>query len=189
MIKSFKMKCLALIAIVFLGLVGCSKDEAGADPQLKVSDAMAVTNADMIGHWQLSRMMADTLVDLDDDNSFSKNLLDETDCFNTMSITFKKDGTFISNNAQMSFEAGASQNEFSCLSDRMDSGNWEVRNDSLILEMQINGETYIHRKLINFESDRFSFDVNKIESNQYVNDPGDTQASAIRILELEYSRK
>ena len=188
MFYRLKTKAVAGVLLLAMGLIGCSKEEVSKTSELRISDATAISSSDMVGYWELSGMMADTLVDLDDDNISSKNLLDETDCFNTMSITFNEDGTFTSNNAQMTFEAGASNNQFSCLSDRMDSGDWEVRNDSLILTMQINSATYTHRKLINLETDKFSFDVNKIESNQYVNDPGDTQASPIRILELEYTR-
>lgn len=158
------------------------------ESQLKISDATTVTMNDMIGHWQLSGMIADTAVNLNADTVYSKNLLDETDCFNTMSITFNEDGTFVTNNAQMTFEEGTTNDQFSCLTDRMDNGDWEVRNDSLILNMVINSASYTHKKLINLETNKFSFDVNKIESNQYVNDPGNTQASPIRILELEYTK-
>ncbi|PTX44527.1 uncharacterized protein DUF5004 [Christiangramia gaetbulicola] len=188
MTNLFKTKVLAGFCLLSLSFLSCSKEEVSLDSQLKVSDATAVTKNDMLGHWDLSAMVSDTAVDLNDDNTYSKNLLNETVCFNTMSITFNEDGTFISNNAQMTFEAGTSKNQFSCLSDRMDNGNWEVRNDSLILTLDINSSTYTHKKHINLETNKFSFDVTKIESNQYVNDPGNTQASPIRILELEYTK-
>ncbi len=188
MTKLFNIKTLAGFCMFSFSIISCSKEEVSINSQLKVSDATVVTRNDMLGHWDLSGMVSDTAVDLNDDETYSKNLLDETDCFNTMSITFNDDGTFISNNAQMTFEAGTSKNQFSCLSDRMDNGNWEVRNDSLILTLDINSSTYTHKKHINLETNKFSFDVTKIESNQYVSDPGNTQASPIRILELEYTK-
>ena len=183
-----KVKTLASFSLLILSLTSCSKEEMAMDSLLKVSNATAVTTNDMIGNWELSGMMADTAVNLNNDQVYSKNLLDETDCFNTMSITFDEDGTFVTNNAQMTFESGASNDQFSCLTDRMDNGDWEVRNDSLILTMEINTSIYTHKKLINLDTNKFSFDVTKIESNQYVNDPGNTQASPIRILELEYTK-
>ncbi|MCB7482354.1 DUF5004 domain-containing protein [Christiangramia sediminis] len=183
-----KVKTLASFGLLILMMASCSKEEMAMDSQLKVSNATAVTTNDMIGYWELSGMMADTAVNLNDDAFSSKNLLDETNCFNTMSITFDENGTFISNNAQMTFESGTSNNQFSCLTDRMDSGEWQVRNDSLILSVEINNSTFTHKKLINLETNKFSLDVTKIESNQYVNDPGNTQASAIRILEVEYTK-
>lgn len=188
MINLLKVKTLASFCLLALAMTSCSKEEVSMESQLKISDATTVTTNDMIGHWNLSGMMADTAVNLNADSVYSQNLLDETDCFNTMSITFNEDGTFITNNAQMTFEAGTTNDQFSCLTDRMDNGDWQVRNDSLILSMVINSANYTHKKLINLETNKFSFDVNKIESNQYVNDPGNTQASPIRILELEYTK-
>lgn len=172
---------------LMLLIAGCSKENSVESDTLKVSDATITTN-DMIGHWNLTQMIADTPVNLNDDEVSNVNLLNETSCFNTMSITFNSDGTFTSNNATMTFEAGTQANKFSCISDRSDDGTWLVRNDSLILNLEIDSYSYTHKKLINLESDKFNFDVNKIESNQYVNDPGDTQASGIRILELEYTK-
>ena len=188
MINLFKVKTLTSLSLLVLAMASCSKEEVSMDTQLKVSNATAVTMNDMIGYWELSGMMADVAVDLNDDNTFSKNLLDETSCFNTMNITFKKDSTFVSYNAQMTFESGSANDKFSCLDDRMDTGDWEVRNDSLILTVEINNSDFTHKKYINLETSKFSLDVTKIESNQYVNDPGDTQASPIRILEVEYTK-
>lgn len=186
--KLIKLQVVSSMILLAVTLLSCSRDEPVQNSELKVSNATAVTNTDMIGHWNLSGMIADTPVNLNNDAVYSRNLLEETDCFNTMSITFLVDGTFITNNAQMTFEAGASRDDFACLTDRMDTGEWVVRNDSLVLTMDINAVTYTHRKLINLGTNKFSFDITKIESNQYVDDPGNTQASSIRILELEYAR-
>ncbi|TRO64290.1 DUF5004 domain-containing protein [Christiangramia sabulilitoris] len=184
----FKLKTISLYILLAGIVISCSKEEEDLNDQLKISNATAITNNDMYGHWILSGMIADVEIDLDDDMVSSKNLLEETSCFDNMYITFRQDGTFNSNNAQMTFESGTAQDEFSCLADRKDNGAWEVRNDSLILNLQINSTTYIHKKLINLGTDKFSLDVTKIESDQYVTDPGNTQASPIRILELEYTR-
>ncbi|WP_041249960.1 lipocalin family protein [Christiangramia forsetii] len=184
----FKIKTLAVLFLFVAVFSSCSKEEVSDQSQLKVSNATAVTTNDMIGYWKLSGMIADTAVNLNQDEISSRNLLNETDCFNTMSITFDQDGTFVTNNAQMTFEAETSNDQFLCLTDRMDNGKWQVEENKLILSMIINGETYTHEKAINLDSNKFSFDVTKIESNQYVNDPGNTQASPIRILELEYTK-
>lgn len=186
MINLSKLKALAF-SMTLLAIFSCSKEEVSKESQLKVSNATAVTTNDMIGSWNLSAMMADVAVNLDQDQTSSTNLLDETDCFNTMYIIFNNDNTFDTNNATMTFEAGDG-NDFSCRQDRMDNGKWEIKENKLILTMTINGETYTHEKAIDLNSDKFSFNVTKIESDQYVNDPGNTQASSIRILELEYTR-
>ncbi|MFV8226361.1 DUF5004 domain-containing protein [Christiangramia aquimixticola] len=181
----FKIKYLSLLLLI--SFIGCSKNEAQEEAQLKMSNLTAITNNDMVGHWELSKITSDVEVDLDSNPGGSTNLMDETDCFNNMYITFDSNGSFITNNATMSFEAGDGD-DFQCIADRMDNGQWEVRNDSLILTMNLNGQEYIHQKYINKGPDYFSLDITKMESNQYVSDPGNTRASVIRILELEYTR-
>ncbi len=186
--KVLEIKKLAFFSLVALLLGSCSKEEAYMeDEMIKVSNA-TITSNDLIGHWELTRMVADTAVNLDQDGAYSTNLLEETSCFNNMSITFNSDATFTTNNATMTFESGGNGDQFACIADRIDTGTWEVENDNLILTMEINGSTYTHTKAIDMSSNTFSFDVNKIESDQYVNDPGNTQASQIRILELEYTK-
>ncbi|APG60447.1 DUF5004 domain-containing protein [Christiangramia salexigens] len=179
-----------ILGLSIAGLViSCNAEDMVEESELiKVSNATAISPNDMVGQWDLSQMIADAPVDLDGDDQSSTNLLDETSCFNTMNITFFNDGTFNTNNATMSFEEGAGNNEFSCISSRMDGGDWEVRNDSLILTMMIDTYMYTHKKAINMQANTFGFDVTKIESDQYVDDPGNTQASEIRILELGYTR-
>ena len=186
MINLSKLKAL-VFSMSLLAIFSCSKEEVSNDSQLKVSNATAVTTNDMIGHWDLTQMIADVEVDLDDTPGGSKNLLDETDCFNTMYITFDEDKTFVTNNATMSFEAGDGD-DFQCRTDRLDNGSWIVEDGKLILTMTINGTEYVHEKTIELGAGKFSFDVSKIESDQYVNDPGNTRASQIRILELEYTK-
>ncbi|MCG9971584.1 DUF5004 domain-containing protein [Christiangramia crocea] len=188
MMNVLEIKKLAFFSLVALLLMSCSKEEAYMeDEMIKVSNA-TITSNDLIGHWKLSRMVSDTAVNLNQDGSYSTNLMDETSCFNNMSITFNSDGTFITNNATMTFESGSNGDQFSCIADRIDTGDWKVENDNLVLTMDIDGFTYTHSKAIDMTSNTFSFDVTKIESDQYVDDPGNTQASEIRILELEYTK-
>ncbi len=188
MMNLMKLKAFAGLLVFGMIVSSCSKEDAAESEVLRVSNVTAITSNDLIGHWVLSKMIADTAVDLNDDNLGNTNLLEETSCFNTMSITFNSDGTFVTNNATMTFESGDSQDKFSCVSDRMDSGDWEVSEGNLILSMMVDGATYTHSKTINLGTGTFSFDVSKIESDQYVNDSGDTPASQIRILELEYMK-
>jgi hypothetical protein len=180
-----KIKYLGLLGLILI--VGCSKDAPYQEAELKMTNLTTITFMDMVGHWNLNRMTSDVEVDLDANPGGSTNLMDETDCFNNMYITFDADGSFVTNNATMSFEAGDGD-DFKCIADRLDKGLWEVSNDSLILTMNLNGMEYKHKKYINKTPSTFSLEVTKLESDQYVSDPGNTRASEIRILELEYSR-
>ncbi len=70
----------------------------------------------------------------------------------------------------------------------IDFGTWDIEETDLILNISIDGTIYTQRKPLNYTSTMFAFDVSKAESNVYVTDPGDTSASKIRILALEYTR-
>ncbi len=142
----------------------------------------------LFGNWQLSEMLADIPVDLNGDGTGNTNLLLETDCFDDMRIEFFQDGTFFTENAQMDFAAGASDNEFECLSGRDDIGTWEINRNELILTILVDGVLYTDTKIIKLTGNRFSFEVTEEESDIYVNDPGNTLVSDVQILELEYSR-
>ncbi|MCM4155384.1 DUF5004 domain-containing protein [Gramella sp. AN32] len=180
---------LALLCFT-ISLGSCSKDEPVSNENFKVSNATVIDPAEMVGEWDLIQMVADTEVDLDDDGTFNSNLLIETPCFDNMNIIFYDDGKFSSINAQMTFESSVSGDKFACLGDRMaDSGLWEITGSDLKLTLTINEVEYIHTKQINLESGEFSFSVNDVESQQYVTDPGGTQASDITILYLKYKKK
>lgn len=187
--RKFILTPFSILFLFVLSITSCSKEEQMmTETQIKSFNS-SISSSDLVGHWQISRMESDTLIDLNDDDLWSRNLLEETSCFNTMSITFNADSTFITNNATMTFESGANGDQFSCIQDREDSGTWKVENDDLILTLEIEGATYTHRKTLMMSNDTFAFEVTKIESDQYVDDPGNTQASPIRILELEYVKQ
>lgn len=179
----------AIFILFCVGMSSCSKDEQPLSHTKVGGFNSTVSSSDLIGHWQISGMVSDTLIDLNDDGIWSENLLEETACFNTMSITFNGDSTFITNNATMTFDSGAGGDRFSCIQDRKDSGTWKVEGDELVLNLEIEGVNYTHRKTLMMSTGTFSFEVTKIESDQYVDDPGNTQASSIRILELEYVKQ
>lgn len=179
-----------ILLLTTLALISCSKanDEINND-SLRTTNASALVKEDLIGDWSLSKMQADTKVDLNDDAVGNTNLLSETSCFNTMGISFYGDGKFLTNNSRLDFNAGTTNNKFACISDRKDQGTWDVMGDRLIMSIVIDGTTYNQEKVLSMTSNTFAFEVSKIESNQYVTDPGDTQASKITILSLEYVKQ
>lgn len=103
--------------------------------------------SDLVGHWVLSVMESDADVDLNKDGDFNSNLLSETSCFKPMSIIFYADKTFSSVNARLDVKAGTHNDEFFCMGDRTDSGTWEINGEVLTLNVEINGNTYVHKKI------------------------------------------
>ncbi|MFD1094278.1 DUF5004 domain-containing protein [Salegentibacter chungangensis] len=142
----------------------------------------------LVGEWKVSTMEADTLVDLNGDGTGNYNLLLETACFDNMGVVFNDDGTLSTTNSKLDFRAGPNGDEFACTADRTDTGIWRVEGDELVMDLNIDGNIYTNRKQITQTETTFGFEVTKFESQQYVDDPGDTHASHIRILALEYTK-
>lgn len=186
-------KLLLLIAFpVFL--LSCGAEDLDDIKAESISEPITVANisySDLVGHWDLSAMTASDLVDLNGDGTGSTNLMQETSCFNPMSITFNSDMTFSSVNARLDFKAGENDDEFFCMEgNTADTGTWDVEGDELTLNMEVNGSYYTHKKTLTLTNDNntFSLDITKLESEQYVEDPGDTAVSHVEVVELEYSR-
>lgn len=178
------------VIILFISLLfSCNKTKLPVEEEIPIqySDAN-IQPKRLYGNWQLTVMLADTPVDLNNDGEANTNLLLETDCFDDMRIEFFENATFFTENAQMSFISGASGNEFECLSYRQDDGFWEIIRDDLILSVIIENVIYQETKRIRLTGNRFTFEVTEEESDMYVIDPGNTLVSDIQIIELEYTR-
>lgn len=182
-------KLAGLLMLVSL-LVACEPESQSIqEDSLKASNlTTSIDKNSLIGEWKVTTMEADTLVDLNGDGNWNTNILAETDCFQNMGVVFNADGTTSTTNAKLDFTLGASGDEFGCTAERTDYGTWDVENDELVMNLDIDGMTYTDRKKITQTENTFSMEVTKFESDQYVNDPGDTQASKIRILSVEYTK-
>lgn len=181
-----KLCCIAVL------LSSCSGEDMNDLKATSVEAPIVTANieySDLVGDWDLSVMKADRDIDLNKDGTFNTNLLLETTCFDPMSISFYENKTFSSVNARLDFEAGTNNDEFFCMGNRADTGTWEIDGDVLTLDVEINGASYVHTKILTFNQGVFSFDVSKTESNQYVEDPGNTSVSQILVLELEYTQR
>ena len=151
-----------------------------------------ITPEDLEGEWKLSVMEADTLVDLNNDGVYNTNILLETDCFETMGVTFNENGSMITTNSKLDFKAGESNDDFKCLSGRTDNGSWDVKNvnndERLVITMTIDETTRTHSRILERTANTFAFDISKFESEQYYGNPDGTDAEEVTVLSLEYKR-
>ncbi|MDT0646986.1 lipocalin family protein [Zunongwangia sp. F260] len=178
------------ILIVLLSiLTGCSKSDTPMDSEKNIASNVVITPSNLYGEWGISKLITDTPVDLNGDGSLNTNILLETNCFKSMAITFKSNSKFTTTNSQMNFEAGTDSDAFACLEDRKDRGSWQIEGNKLTLNISIDGEIYSQTKTISLNDGKFEFDVSRMESAAYVNDPGTTDASGITIISIEYEKK
>ncbi|SKB83063.1 hypothetical protein SAMN05660903_02772 [Salegentibacter salinarum] len=180
---------------LMLVLVSCEPNEDyAAETEITATNAMAtITPEDLEGEWKLSAMITDTVVDLNSDGVYNSNILLETDCFVDMGVVFYAGGDMTTTNSRLDFRAGVNNNDFQCLSGRSDTGFWDVENENdqerLVITMTINGETYTHKRILDRTTNTFAFEINKLESQQYLNgSPDGTDAENVDVLSLEYTR-
>lgn len=182
------------IVWLMLFIVSCEPDQDHvAETDITPTNAMAtITPEDLEGEWKLSAMNTDTEVDLNNDGVFNSNILLETDCFETMGVTFNEEGSLNTTNSKLDFKAGVNNNDFECLSGRTDTGSWDVENvngdERLVVTMTINGNTYTHSRILNRTANTFAFKIEKFESETYYGNPDGTDAEDVTVLSLEYTR-
>ena len=187
---TFKLFTLMIASML---LTSCGGEDLDDNAISSFSDPVVTANIEytqLFGKWDLFQMQTETPVDLNNDENKSLNLLEETSCFDVMSITFNDDMTFSSINARMDFAAGTSNNDFACMSSEggPDTGTWEISGDLLTLTMIIDGNTFDHSKTLKFDGTSFIFEVSEYESQQYVTDPGGTAISDVKIVSLGYTK-
>jgi hypothetical protein len=179
---------------LMLIIVSCEPNQDHvATAEINATNVMAtITPQDLEGEWRLSAMNTDTVVDLNNDGVFNKNILLETDCFQDMGVIFFENGDMLTTNSKLDFKAGETNQDFKCLSGRTDSGSWDVENvnneERLVITMTIDGTTRTHSRILERTTDTFSFDISKMESNQYYGNPDGTDAEDVTVLSLEYAR-
>jgi hypothetical protein len=189
--KNYYLRILSVVVGTTL-LISCGAedmDDKMSQEELKVSNATTVIEeASLYGTWTISVMQADTEVDLNADNVKNSNLLKEAPCLDTMNIVLNMDMTMSTQNSKLDLESGDNNNELACMVERTDFGTWSIESNVLTMNINIDGGTYTHKKEITMGVNSFSFDILKVESDQYVTDPGNTSSSSIQILSLTYSR-
>ncbi len=178
---------LILLSFLVSSCAGEDIDDSNEDFNTKMLTT-TITEADLIGHWNLSKIIAKEPVDLNNDGIFNTDLMLETKCFNPMNIIYNGNMTFESVNARMDFKAGENNNLFFCMGNRTDKGTWSISDDVLNLRVEVDGVVYNHTKDLIMDGNSFSFKVTKLESKQYVTDPGDTSVSSVTVVELEYTK-
>lgn len=190
----FNLKGIYVLTLLALCLVSCeaNKDEL-AETDITASNATAtITPEDLEGEWIISKIITDTPVNLNTDEIAHTNILLETNCFETMGIVFQENGKMITTNSKLDFKAGTNNDDFKCLSGRTDNGQWEVENvnneERLVLTLTINNETYTHSRILERTANTFAFEVNKMESEKYYENPDGTDVEEVTVISLEYTR-
>ena len=151
-----------------------------------------IVASDLLGTWNMYSMTAmETSVDFDLNGQYTNDLLEETDCFDSMYFIFKNDGVVDTRQSRLYFDS--LMGDFSCLTTGDYTATYTVSGNTLTVTFTIDGTEYTENKTISLYSengnDFLKVTLTKEETNaaEYVaDDPGNTVASEIQKIEMVY---
>lgn len=140
-----------------------------------------IYDSDIVGEWDLTAIYADNPVDLNGDGKLNNNLISETSCFDPVRIKFKGDKTFSSLTSRLENK----EDGILCKEAFSENGIWSLKNNTITFYVARNGTMVKYERQITLTEDSFRFEVNPVESEEYINNENTT--SGIFIAALEYS--
>ena len=189
--------------LLLAGLTGilissCSKetysetDDVSLNVTTSTASSQDILSADLIGTWNMYSMSSmETSVDFDLNGQYTNDLLEETDCFDSMYFIFKNDGIVDTRQSRLYFDSVSG--DFSCQTTGDYTASYTVSGDVLTVTFTIDGIEYVENKTISLFSENgnefLKVTLTKEETNSAVYvapDPGNTVASEIEVIEAVY---
>lgn len=145
-----------------------------------------VYNSDIVGVWDLKNIYSAKPVDLNGDGELNNNLAAEVSCFDPVQIKFNGDKTFSSTNSGMEIKLIDGKVEFLCNTTTTENGIWSLKNNTLTFYVARGGVMEKFDRQIMLKDDSFVFEVDPVESSNYVKDPRSKIGEMVSIVALEY---
>ena len=183
--KNFTLNLILLLIGVLL--VSCSGEDL-YDREAEANASVFIYDSYLVGEWKVNSMIVDRDVDLNNDQKFNNNLIIETSCYENMGFEFRANKTFTALNSMLGLQVVGDKNEYSCLPEKILTGNWTLKNDVLYLYVKINHRVYEQRRHLILTEDSFAFEVNETQSLEYLKDQGGTTASGLSVVSLEFTK-
>ncbi|HSJ11702.1 MAG TPA: hypothetical protein VK916_03395 [Gillisia sp.] len=184
--KNFTLKLILLLTGLLL--TSCQGDDLYDSEAESRNASVFIYDSFLVGQWSVNSMIVDKDIDLNGDQKFNNDLLLETSCYENMGFEFRANKTFTVVNSMLGLQVRDDKEEFSCLPDKVLTGNWSLKNDVLYLYVKINHRVYEERRHLILTEDSFAFEVNEDQSKDYLKDQGGTSASGLSIVSLEFSK-
>ncbi|MGB3591686.1 MAG: lipocalin family protein [Nonlabens sp.] len=175
----YRMKNLLLL-LPALGLMltfsSCEDDEPVNQPN---------TQNTIVGDYELTALVGDVAVDINNDSVSSTDLLDETFCFDNRLLSLTASGDFTIEMPDLNYSQSAG---ISC-SDNSYSGTYTVdMNDVLTVTVPVPGGSVSESKAITITPTTISFTVDRNEVSQYFNPDPNSVIGSINSIEVTYTR-
>lgn len=153
-----------------------------------------ITVADLVGTWHMYSMTSDVEVDFDQNGSYTYDLLEETTCFDFMYFIFDEQGSVATRQSRLYFSSTTGM--FSCKTTGDYKAVYSVEGDQLTVTFTVNGTEYTETKTISRYNEngkeflKVTLTNQETDSAVYVaDDPGNTVASEIQLIEMIYLKQ
>lgn len=182
----------SLLFVLVLSLGACQVEEMEqmSAETITVSNYTAIDKEYFEGDWKLSVLESEPGLDLNGDGTASIDLMQETSCFDASGVVFYKDSTFATTNARLDFKAGENDDKFECRRNSTKTAKWSVDGDHLVFTFTIDDKNYNINKEVTVEENSFSFEVTKVESDEYdfISNAEGTVAENVEVVKVTYTR-
>lgn len=155
-----------------------------------------LTMNDLLGTWHMYSMTSigeGNDVDFNSDGIYTYDLLEETDCFDSMYFIFQDDGDVLTEQARLFFDG--TTGEFTCATTGNYAATYQISGNELTVTFFVNGSQYTETKTVSRYSEngkeylKVTLTEAETDSAVYVsNDPGTTVASDIKQIDMLYER-
>ena len=171
-IKHIKISLLVLLSTF---IISCSDDD---------TTNQTLSSSDIVGNWSLVEINSTPAVDLEDNGNSDPNVMNQTDCFDGMSLDFDNNGNVTAVSSEIDYDDSTSPS-FNC-SLRTDSGSYTLNNSDLSVTVTLDGSQETETLNVDLQNNTLSFIVTESDVADYFNVPSGQSFSSINELEFVY---
>lgn len=174
-LNNFKVIILFISTVLFFN---CS-DEDNVNTQ-------TLSSSDIVGNWSLVEINSTPAVDLEENGNTDPNVMNQTDCFDGMSLDFDNNGNVSVVTSAINYDSTNSPS-FSC-SLQTNSGSYSIDQNNLTVTAQISGNQETETLNVDIQNNTLSFIVTESDIADYFNVPPGESFSGITQLEFVYQK-
>lgn len=187
-------RSLFVLALTGVVTAGCSKEDVteeihSLDVTQSIFEGQQIQQNQLLGSWKIHSINSDVAVDLNADGNSSKNVLQETSCFNNMYFDFNAEGKVETLQGRISFPEGT----MVCGGDKVYTANYSVTGNDLTVFFTLNGEQVQASKTIGLSQDAtgeyLHVSLEDVAVEEFISDPGNTVVSGVKALELIFVKE
>ena len=166
-----------LIVLLSTFIISCSDDD---------TQVQTLSSSDIVGSWTLVEINSTPAVDLEGNGNTDPNVMNQTDCFDGMSLDFDNSGNVSVVTSAIDFDSSATPS-FNC-SLQTNSGSYSIDQNNLTVTAQISGNQETETLNVNVQNNTLSFTVTESDIADYFSVPAGESFSSITELEFVYQK-